>query len=81
MKTHAVVSFGKKLLPSEVGWHASGRAGILPAAFRILRNAHGRRERFIHKLTSAGCRVEYAARRVGYPPYPMHAVLHFRLTP
>ena len=60
---------------NEAGRHASGRAGILPAAFRILRNAPGHPRRSEPRCTSAGCRAECPARRVENPPYPKPAVL------
>jgi len=47
-----------------------GRAGILPAVFRILRNTCGRRERCVHKLTSAVCCAGRAALQAGRPRSP-----------
>ena len=42
--------------------------------FRILRNALGRRGRFVRKQTSAGCGAGCATRQAGGPPYPRHAI-------
>ena len=52
----------------------SGSAGVPPAVFRVSRDTPGRREKFFHKLTSAGCDAGCVAQQAGRPRYPRHAV-------
>ena len=49
---------------------ARGRAGILPGAYSVGRTFFSRKTRILLRA----CRVEYAARRVEYPPYPAHVL-------